>query len=96
MESKLTAVADGFFLSGAVDEDASHGFGGRDVEVAAVVPTGFGFVAGNTEIGFVNEGGGAEGLAGRFVGHFLRGEFAQVVVEGGKDLGGSSLVRRIE
>ncbi len=37
--------------------------------------------ADQTQIGFVNEGGGVECLAGRFAGEALRGQLAQLVID---------------
>ena len=75
--------------TGAFDEDAAHRFGGGTEEVAAVVPelSGLGFGVVEAEPGFVDEGGGADGLGG-FVGGLVLGDAAQLVVDQRDEIGG--------
>jgi hypothetical protein len=58
---------------GLIDEDAPHGLSRRGKEVAATVPV-LGFLGlDQPEVGFMNESGGLESLAGGFLGHLLGG-----------------------
>ena len=63
------AVLLGLFASGLIDENAAHGLGGGGEEVAAAVPVLRRFGAHQAQVGLVDQGGGLEGLAGRFLGH---------------------------
>ena len=75
------AVFAAFLAPCFVDENAPHGLGGSKEEMAPAIPRLFGIVADETQIGFVDQGGGVEGLSRFFVGEFLGGEFAQLVVD---------------
>ena len=88
-----TAMPVGSLVPGIVNEDAPHGFGGGGEKMGAVLPDGLAVAAGK-EPGFVDEGGGLQGLARGFAGEFLRGEFAQLVADQGQQpLGGLGIVR---
>src|SRR5207253_9934576 len=52
-----TAMSGGSLLSGAVNEDASHGLGSGGEEVAAVVPLGAAGGPDQSEVRFVDESG---------------------------------------
>jgi hypothetical protein len=94
IESLLAAtVPDRLLAPGAVDENAPHGFGGSAKEVGPVLP-GLLLVPAETQPGFVNEGGGLEGLRARFLGHFARGEPAQFVIHQRKQSGSLWLAAR--
>ena len=49
---------------GGLDEDSTHGLGGRGEEVPAAVPVLGLSAADQPKVGLVDEGGGLEGLAG--------------------------------
>ena len=74
--------------AGFLDKDAPHGFGGGCKEIAATVPpAAFGFVRSDeSEIRFVHERGGLEGLAGFFVEDSRRSKFAKFLVNEGQKL----------
>lgn len=65
-------------LAGVIDEDAAHLAGGHGEEVGAVVVRSAG--AEEAEIGFVDHGGGREGVAGFLRRKIMRREAAEVVV----------------
>lgn len=81
------AVPQVVFASGMINEDAAHGFGGGGKEVRAILPRGL-VVPAESQPGFVNQGGGLQGLAGRFTRHFLRGELAQFLIDQRQELVG--------
>jgi len=87
-------------LAGTLDEDAAHGFRSGGEEVGAVLEGGSrgpgvgsrGSGVGScdeAEVGFVNEGGGLECVAGLFLSQFGGGELAKLVVDEGEELLGS-------
>jgi hypothetical protein len=77
----LAAVAfEAFAAAGVIDEDAAHGAGGDGEEVVAVDEVDFG-VGLEAEVGFVDEGGGGEGVAGAFAAELLAGDGAELGVE---------------
>src|SRR5262249_61977222 len=83
------AVLDTLLAAGALDEDAAHGFGGRGEEVAAVTPLGLpGRMApqDQPQVGFVDEGGGLERLAGLLLGQLLGREPPQLVIDQRQEL----------
>jgi len=63
---------------GVIDKDPAHGLGGGRNEVTAAVEP---LVADQPQVGFVDEGGGVEGVAGGFGSHAYGGEFPQFVIE---------------
>ena len=76
----------GSFSARAVDQDAPHGLGRGSKEVAAAVPV-LGLVhVHQTEIRFVDQGCGLEGLAGLLAGEFLRSQAAQLTIDQGEKL----------
>ena len=72
--------------AGVLDEDAAHGLGGGGEEVAAAVPLLGLFRVHQAQVGFVDEGGCLQGLAGLFLGQALGGQLAQLVVHEGQEL----------
>src|SRR5436309_7517185 len=68
-----------------VHENSPHRFGGGDEEMPAAVEL---LIADQSQIGFVNEGGGIEGVAGRFRCHPRGGEFSHLVVHEWEQVGG--------
>ena len=64
---KAAGAAFGVVLAGIVDEDLAHDVGGEADEVGAVVPVNV--FAGEADIGFVDEGGGLEGVVGALAAH---------------------------
>jgi hypothetical protein len=62
------------------DQDVAHGTGGGEEEVLPALPA-HGAVAGDPQIGLVDQGSGLEGLTRRLVGQLLGGELAQLVVD---------------
>lgn len=63
-----------------VHEDATHDFGGRAKEMPAVSPL-LAARSGQPQPSFVDERGGLERLAGRFVGKSVCGELAQFAID---------------
>ncbi len=72
------------FRPGVVDEDPPHGLGGGGEEVAAAVEL---LIPDQPQVGFVNEGGGVEGVAGSFGRHARGGELPQLIVDERQQLG---------
>jgi hypothetical protein len=64
-------------MSGSVDEDLTHRFGGDTEEVAMI---GVGPIADETKVSLVHQGGGVDRVIGPFPGHLGRGQPAQLVV----------------
>lgn len=77
----VAASFDGIAFLGVVDEDASYD-GGCSGEELRAVPIDGGIGIGEAEIGFVDEGGGLEGVVVSFAGHVSGGEGFQLVVDG--------------
>src|SRR5205823_6102090 len=78
--------------AGGVHEDAAHGLGGGGEEVPAALPAVLVGGADQAEVGFVDQGGGLEGVAGRLGGHPGGGEFAQLIVDEREQVGGGTAV----
>src|SRR5262249_55928126 len=76
--------------AGVIDQDAAHGLGSGGEEVAAAVEPLL--VADEPQVGLVDQGGGAEGVAGRFAGHPRCREPAQLVVDEREQGGGRPAV----
>lgn len=72
---------------GVVEEDAAHGFDGGGVEVGTVGP-GDATGADELEIGFVDEDGSRERVAGFFAGEAEFGGLAELLVDEGEELVG--------
>ena len=66
---EIPAVFFGPAAASAIDEDAAHHFGSGAEELGAALPMLL-VLAGDAEPGFVHQGGGLEGLAGRLALHF--------------------------
>lgn len=79
----IAAVSEGAFAAGAFDENAAHGFGSGSEKVGAILP---GLLIGGDEAepNFVDQGGGLKSVARRFVRHSVDREFAQFLVNEGK------------
>ena len=67
----VPAPFEGLLLPGSFDEDPPHGLGGSGKEMASVVPALAFVVIDEADICFVDECGGLERLAGRFVSQLL-------------------------
>ena len=67
------------FATGGFDQDASHRFGRGGEEVTAAIPVLVVWIFRRTdkaEIGFMDQGGGLQRVAGRFMRHTGGGELA--------------------
>ena len=64
--------------AGVVNEDSPHGLGGGGEEVAAAVEL---LISDQPQVGFVNQRGGVEGVAGGFGGHARGGELPELIVD---------------
>lgn len=73
------AVAFGLLAPGIVNKDTPHRFGSGREEVRAILP-GRLAIAPEAKPGFVNQRGGLERLAGRFVQQFLLRQRAEFIV----------------
>ena len=72
-----------------IDEDSPHGFGGGGEEVSAAVEL---LIADQPQVGFVNQRGGVEGVAGGFGGHARGGELPELIVDERQQLSGGLAV----
>jgi len=72
-------MAQGMFPAGVVDQDPAHRLGGSAKEMGAAIPIRI-FVSGQAQPGFMHQRRWLERVAGRFAGHFARGEPAQLPV----------------
>src|SRR5262249_38902156 len=68
--------------------NTAHGLGGCREEMTASVPVRLSVRADQSEVGFVDQGGGLERLPRLLLGQLLRGELAQFVVDEGQELRG--------
>ena len=84
----VAAVLGPSFPPGVLDEDAAHGFGGGGKEVSPAIPVLHLLHVHEPDVGFVDQGRGLQGLAGRFVGQLLGRQLAQLVVDQGQELTG--------
>ena len=64
---------------GALHQNPAHGFGRHGEKLCAIRPCGLG-VGPELQPGLMDQRGGLQGLAGRLLGHPVRGEFAQLLV----------------
>lgn len=80
---EVAIALQGVVGAGVVDQDAAHDVGGDGDEVLAVVPLGV--FAGEAEVGFVDEGGGLEGVVGALAAHVGGGEAMEFGVDEGKE-----------
>ena len=69
----IAAALHGVTSAGVIDEDPAHRFGGGAKEVTLRFE---GSLAGQAQVGFVNESSGVKGVAGGFAGHLGGGEAA--------------------
>jgi len=76
-------MANSALATGAVNENAAHRFRRGGKEMGATLPLLI-FIAGEPQPRFVNEGGGLQGLASRFVGHLVRGQAPQGIIHQGQ------------
>ncbi len=83
---EMAAPSEALFLPSFLDEDAPHGFGGSAEEMFSVFPVLV--VADEAQPGFVNEGGGLEGLAWAFVVELVGGEASEFFVNKGEEFVG--------
>ena len=72
---------------GVFDQNAAHRLGRRAEEVGAILK-GRGISSAQPHPGLVDEGGGLERMAGRFVGHFPRRQTAEFFVNDREKFGG--------
>ncbi len=72
-----------------INQDSPHGFGGGGEEVCTAVEL---LIADQPQVGFVNEGGGVEGVAGGFGGHGRGGELPELIVDERQQLSGGAAV----
>jgi hypothetical protein len=77
-------MALGFLAPRVVDENAAHGFGGGEEEVSTVLPLRF-RIAAQSQPRLVDQRGGLQGLAGRLARHFLRRQYAQLLIDQGQE-----------
>jgi hypothetical protein len=81
--------------AGVVDEDAAHGLGGDGEEVVFALPIDAGLVD-EFHVGFVDEGGGLEGVVEAFLGEVVAGQSAEFVVNEREELVGGTLVAALQ
>lgn len=84
---ELATMADGALAAGIVNQDTPHALGGGGEEMGTVGPLRL-CVTAEAQPDFVDERGGLQGLAGRFVGQLGGGECAQLVVDERQQLRG--------
>jgi hypothetical protein len=71
-------------LPRGVDQDASHGLGGRGEEVPAAVPGLSRLGIDESKVRLVNEGGGLEGLSWGLAGQLGSGQTAELSIDHGE------------
>jgi hypothetical protein len=76
-------------ISGAIDEDPSHGLSGGGEEVAAALEL---LIADQSEVGLVDQGSGLQGVIRSLLRHACGREFPQLVVNKRQEFGGSLAV----
>jgi hypothetical protein len=81
--------------SGALDKHAPHGLGCRGEEVAAIVPAS-GRIAGQAQPGFVHERRRLEREARGVMRQARGGQFAQLLIDQGQQLGGGLRVALLD
>lgn len=74
----------GVAVTGTVAEDTAHHLGGGGIEFQAAVEID-GMLLDEAEVGFVDEGGGLEGVASAFAGEVAGGEAAKFGVDEGDE-----------
>jgi hypothetical protein len=75
----VAAAFDGAAFAGVVHEDFAHDAGGGAEEFGAAFPGDW--FGDEAEPGFVDEGGGLEGMVGAFAAHGLGGDAVQLALE---------------
>lgn len=80
----VAAAFAGLVAAGVVDQDLAHQVGRDAEEVGAAFPFDAGLVY-EAEIGFMDEGGGAEGVFLAFIAHVGAGEPAQFGIDQGQE-----------
>ena len=75
--------------AGVVNEDSPHGLGGGGEEVAAAIEQ---LISDEPQVGFVNQRGGVEGVAGGFGGHARGGELPELIVDERQQLSSGAAV----
>src|SRR2546422_11642232 len=74
------AMTDGAFSPGVVDENAAYGLSRGSEEMRSVFEFRI-FLANQPQPSLVHQCCGLEGLAGRFVSHLVRCQFAQLLID---------------
>src|SRR5262249_945711 len=87
--SPLATMLVPLLAPGMLHQDAAHGLGTGGEEMAAMVPLVAVGGADEPEVGFVNESGRLQGVAGRLVGQAGRGKAAELVLAPRQQLRGS-------
>src|SRR5262245_21760461 len=85
--------------AGVLNQDAPYRLSGGGEEMTAVVPVRLLPTTDQTQVGFVNQGGGVERLARLLLGQLLRRQLAQLVVDQRQQLPGCvriALLDRVE
>src|SRR5207244_345222 len=77
-----SAVAGGPFAASIINEDTPHRFGSRGEEMSAAIPLRV-FAGCEAKPGLMDESSGLKGVAWRFLGHFVRGQFSQLTINEG-------------
>ena len=75
------AVLDPSLAAGVLDQDAAHRFGRSGKEMSPAVPVLRFLPVHEADVDFMNQGRRLEGLPCGFLGHLLRRESAQFVVD---------------
>jgi len=86
--SRASPSLERLFAPGAFDEDAPHGFGRGTDEMSMVIPVIF-WVAGQSQPGLMDQGGGLKSLARRFMGHPDLSQLAQLFINQGQQILGT-------
>jgi hypothetical protein len=87
---EAAGAALGVMLAGVVDEDLAHDMSSESDEVGAAVPVNV--LAGEAEVGLVDEGSGLEGVVGALAPHISLGEAMQLRVDERKQTAGGGVV----
>src|SRR5262245_54630660 len=90
----VPAVPEAALAAGTLDEDAAHGLGGGGEELAAAGPAGprRPGLAGEPQVGLVDQGGRLEGVARALAGQAVGGQPPQFVVDEREEVGGGLAV----
>ena len=71
----VAAALEGVLGAGVVDEDAAHELGGYAEEVGTALP-GYAGLVDELHVGFVDEGGGLEGVVRSLAAHVVGGDLS--------------------